>query len=183
MKFFPVFSLFLFTICFSAEPGVKRELTDFHDMHFGIRFSHSDAITTTYVPHGGANLIPMAWKGKTVGALHVRKLPPSSSDDEFITSGKAYFAKEFNAISVDHRFHESPNRYEFHVFTIHLAHDGKDFVVERFMYQKRSKAATLAGEMIAEQFGSFEFEFLVPKADFVSLEPEIRTIIDTFKLE
>lgn len=151
-------------------------------MHFGIRFSHSSAITTNYIPHGRAHLIPISWNGRTIGGLHIRGFPPLN-DEEFIATGKAHFTKEFKATSVDHRLYETPGKYKFHVFTIRMTKEGTDHIIEHFMHLKRSKPTTLAEEIMASNFGSFEFQFFSPAADFPALKPEIQTMIDTFKLE
>ncbi|MES2569004.1 MAG: hypothetical protein V4710_02995 [Verrucomicrobiota bacterium] len=182
MKSIGLCFLLLAMVCSAAEP--ERALTEFRENNFGCRFSHSKSITIAYNPHGRANFIPISWNGKPFGALHIRDLPPASTDEEFISKGKAYFQKEFNASSIEHRFHENPKQFKFHVFTIRMTHKETHFIIERFVhFRRKNKEATLAREILAEKFGSFEFEFLASDTDYPSLKPEIDILINTFKLE
>lgn len=49
--------------CAAGSKPAGRPLTEFSDANFGVRFSHTDALTTEYNPHGGADRVMIAWTG------------------------------------------------------------------------------------------------------------------------
>lgn len=174
-------SLSLLSACSTTSP--ERPLKHFHESNFGATFSHSEALSTSYNPHGGANVVIISWRDKPVGALHIHRLPPTTNDADFVSSGEDYFKKKYRASSVEYRLHENPRKYEFHVFRMKVADNGTDYLAERFVHFRRIRSKEWSEAQLDQMFGTFSFEFIASTTDYPALEKEIQTVIDTFSLD
>jgi len=184
MKFLTfLLAVVLITGCSTTTPASKQPLKHFHESNFGISFSHSAEVSTDYNPHGSANAIPIRLKDKPVGALFIHSRPPSTNEAEFVSSGKEYFKRKFKASSIDYRLQENPQKYKFHVFRAKLENEGTDFITERYVHLRRTQSKDLAQAQLDQMFGTISFEFLAPAMEYPNLEKEIKTVIETFKLD
>jgi len=162
----------------------QQPLGHFQDANFGVRFSHTGALTISYDPHGGADRVEMSWRGKRVGGLVIRPAPPVGNVKDFITSGKEYYTTKYDASSVDYTIYESPQHYAFHYFKAKAVLGNTNHVVmERFVYLRDPKETPIEPFSMESISGAFSFEFLYQDTDYEQLKPEIQTVIDTFRLE
>ncbi len=171
------------SLVFSADNAVpQKKLTKFQEANFGVRFSHSDAIATTYNPHGGAGQVWISYNGRPIGGLMIRPAPAGSITN-FIESGKQYYRTKYGASSVEYALHENPQRYKFHSLTAKIVHDNVNYVIERFVHLRApSQAAAPEDKLLEKISGAFSFEFMYPETDYERVKPDIRTLIDTFEL-
>ena len=171
--------------CASRNPETKaadKPPKQFQEANFGVRFSHSDAISVHYNPHGGAAQVMMSWRGKPIGGLKICPRPPAVSVADFIEAGKDYYKKKYNASRVEYRVVENPQGYTFHHISVKAKLYGANFVIERFVYLSDPPAGSLEEYPMETLFGLFSFEFLMIEDDQEELAPEIRTVIDTFRI-
>lgn len=185
-----------------AKPEVKKSLTEFEDANFGVHFSHSDVFSTEYNPHGGADRVLIVSNGKALGGLKIGRKPPPMSVKDFVAAGIDHYKETYNTSSVAYSIYKTKDSYEFHYLKADVELNKERYVVERFVYlrdalgasvespqaptakpsKESSDAASIAETLMAEISGSFSFEFLLPAADYERLKPEIRTVIDTFRI-
>lgn len=172
--------------CASNDSAGEKALVQFEENNLGIRFSHSPELTTSYNPHGGADRVMIAWRGKPLGGLMVLRHPPAGSIEEFISSGKDYYRSKYGASSVDYSLYTNPNEYKFHRFEVKTTLRGTDLVLWRYVYLRAPEQEPSAGfsvEKVFEKlFGAFSFEFACLESDYESVKPEIDTVIDTFRI-
>ena len=162
----------------------QEPLVHFQDANFGVRFSHTEALTTSYNPHGGANRVEISWQGKPVGGLVIHSAPPVESIEDFIASGKAYYTTKYGASSAEYAPYENPQHYTFHCFKAEAVLGNADHVVmERFVYLRDTKKAPIEPFSLEAISGAFSFEFLFQANEYEQLKPEIQTVLDTFRLE
>jgi hypothetical protein len=161
----------------------NRPLTQFREANFGVSFSHSEDVTTEYDPHGKANQVAMSRKGTPIGGLKILRPFPTTNDTEFVESAKKHYKETLGASSVEHRFYENPQKYKFHVFKAKLERNGTNYITERFAYHCRRVSKNPDQAMLDRMFGVFQFEFIAPASDYLTLELEIKTVIDTFRLK
>jgi hypothetical protein len=174
------------SFCSSTKAVAKQKnLIDFSEQNFGVRFSHTPHLATTYNPPGGADRVVLTYEGRPLGGLLIRPVPRSLSVKEFIEAGKAYYREKWGVTNVAYESFTNPNKYKFHHLKIEVKQNGEAYVLERFIYLRaetivpkdRSKKAI---RLIS---GAYSFEFGYLKAEVKPLKPEIKTVIDTFKLD
>jgi hypothetical protein len=166
-------------------PALQKKLTQFQEANFGVHFRHSDAVTTTYNPHGGAAQVWIEYKGKPIGGLMIRPAPPGSLKD-FIESGKKHYQTKYGSSSVAYAPYNNPQHYTFHYLKTRITHEKTNYVIERFVYLRppdpKHASATPEEKIMKQISGAFSFEFICSEADYDQIKPDIRTVIDTFEL-
>ena len=167
-----------------ATLTTSKSLAQFQDANFGVRFNHSDAISTNYNPHGGADRVFISFKAKPIGGLLIRPLPPTTNIDAFIEAGKDYYRSKHSATSVEYDPYLTPRQYKFHRIRAEILSKASTYIIERYVYLRDSKPLPLdEGKAIIKSIsGSFSFEFIYLKTDTEILTKEIKTIIDTFNI-
>lgn len=174
--------------CTSSKLGnttSQRPLVHFQDANFGVSFSHTDTLTTSYNPHGGADRVIITYQENPMGGLIIRPAPPAGSIEDFIAAGKEYYKTEYGASSVEYTLYETPHKYKFHYIRAEVTVEDDEYVVESFVYLREPKklpSKSLALDALEAISGAFFFEFLYHKTNYERLKPEIRTVIDTFKI-
>ena len=167
----------------AAASTVQRPLTDFQDANVGVRFSHSSEISTLYNPHGGADRVHMSFRGDPIGGLLIRAAPTDGSVEEFVAAGKEYLETRHGASSVDYALHENPNQYAFHHFTLETTIRDAIYVIDPYVYLREACDADSEGSaIVAALSGAFSFEFVYRKEDEAELSPEIRTVVNSFRI-
>ena len=173
--------------CSFATPKPKtaqRSLTHFQDANFGVRFSHTDQVSTSYNPHGGADRVMIAYQEKPIGGLLIRSAPPAGSIDDFIATGKEHFKKKYGASSVDYTLYKNSHKYKFHYFKADVTLQDTNYIIENFIYLRENvKMESEASAILAAISGAFIFEFLCQKEDYERITPEIKTVINSFTIE
>lgn len=175
------------TVAFSSNaqdatnPG---PLINFREQNFGVRFSHTTNISTTYNPHGAADRVILNYRNKTLGGLLVRPTPPTKDIKEFIEAGKSHYKQKYGASAIDYVEYENPAKYKFHHLKAEVKQDGEDYVVARYVYLRDDSKppADDVEKTIRSMSGAFSFEFAYLKKDHETLKSEIKTVIDTFKI-
>ena len=162
----------------------QSPLKHFQDANFGVRFSHSHRVSTSYNPHGCADYVFMYFKGESVGGLVIHSAQPAGSVEEFVTAGKEQLKRTHRASSVSYALHENPHQYEFHHFRVETTRRDEDYVIERYVYlHDKEEAKSEGSAIIAAASGAFTFEFFYRKEDEARLSPEIGTIVNSFRIE
>jgi hypothetical protein len=185
-------SVVLLGVCVTAglwssaqEVKNPKPLIDFTEQNFGVRFSHTTNIATTYNPHGGADRVILSYRNKVLGGLLVRPAPPAGSTKEFIEAGKAHYKEKWGALTVDYDAYENPAKYKFHHLKAEAKQSGEDYVLVRYVYLREEdtkQSEDVAEKVIRSMSGAFSFEFVYLKKDHEELKSEIKTVIDTFKI-
>jgi hypothetical protein len=170
--------------------AARRPLQSFEEGNFGVSFSHSELITTSYNPHGGADRVGISYKGTLIGGLAIRTAPPTDNIDEFINSGREHFKESYGAADVEYSLIKTPKGYPFHFFKAKTTADEVSYVIEKYVYlrDQATKATdsqsseAIVRALMNNMSGSFSFEFGCKTADYEKIKPEIQTVIDTFMI-
>jgi hypothetical protein len=172
-------------LCRAEDTAGQTKLTTFTEQNFGVRFSHSTNLSTSYNPHGGADRVMLAYNGKPIGGLLVRAAPPAESIKEFIEAGKQHYKEKWGASTVDYKVYENHQKYRFHHLKAEVKQNGEDCVLERFVHLRDDSKtpADAAEKVIRSVSGAFSFEFAYLKKDREMVTREIKTVIDTFKID
>lgn len=144
----------------------QKNLTHFHEGNFGVHFSHTNAISTLYNPHGGADRVALTHKGRPIGGLIIRSSPPTDNIDDFISSGKEHFKSSYGASTVDYSLYENPHHYKFHYLKAAIKANDIDYVIENFIFlpdYKEDDSQSIADSFINKLSGAYTFEFIYPK--------------------
>jgi len=162
-----------------------KPLIRFQDDNFGATFSHSDVLSTTYNPHGGADVVLIHFEGKPIGGLKIGSRPPAGSERDFLEAGKEYYRDRYSA-TVTYEFVTNPKGYGFHHLTAKSTAGKKPFVIERYVYLRDKSSASPDTQpekaVLDAMSGSFSFEFVVADEAKDRLAGELRTVIDTFEI-
>jgi hypothetical protein len=174
-----------FMCCSAQESTDSKLLTKFSDHNFGIHFSHSRNVSTTYNTHGGADKVILNYRDKAIGGLIVRPAPAMKNIEEFIEAGKTHFKEKWGASEVNYQTFENDGKYKFHHLKTEVKRNGEEYVLERYVYLRQDTAfpADTAEKIIRSISGAFSFEFIYLKKDQESIKSEIKTVIDTFKID
>ena len=168
----------------AQEIKSPKPLIHFAEQNFGVRFSHTTNVSTSYDPHGGADRVVLNYHSKPLGGLLIRPAPPAESIKEFIEAGKAHFKEKWGASAVDYEKYENPRKYQFPHLKAEVKQNGEDYVLQRFVHLREDTKtpADVAEKVIRSMSGAFSFEFACLKKDAEELKPEIKIVIDTFKI-
>lgn len=159
-----------------------KALVEFRDANFGVHFSHTDAISTIYDPHGGADRVMISYQEHPIGGLTIRRAPPSVKIEEFIAAGKEYYRTQYRASSVDYVLYENPGHYRFHHLKARATLKGQSYILERYVHLRELNQLATESDVLNAISGAISFEFACPEAEYERLRPELRTLIDTFQL-
>jgi hypothetical protein len=163
-----------------AAPAAPR--TRFQDDNFGVAFCHSDAISTTYNPHGGADRILLAHRGKPIGGVTMRPRPPAGSLEQFIESGRQYYAAKYNASRIDYELITTPRQMKLHHFEVALRLDGSDYLLHRYVHLRTPGEEAGGKASMPWLAASISFEFLIAAQEHATVFPEVKTVLDTFHI-
>ena len=168
----------------AQEVRNPKPLIDFSEQNFGVRFTHTTNVSTTYNPHGGADRVLLSYRSKPIGGLLVGPAPPTENVKEFIEAGKAHYKEKWGASTVDYEEYENPAKYKFHHLKAEVKQNGEDYVLVRYVHLRddTKPSPDVAEKMIRSISGAFSFEFAYLKKDHEELKSEIKTVIDTFKI-
>ena len=168
-----------------ANDTGQTNLTTFTEQNFGIRFSHSKNLSISYNPHGGADRVMLAYNGKSIGGLLVRPAPSTDSIKKFIEAGKQHYKEKWGASTVDYNVYENPLKFNFHHLKTEVKQNGEDYMLERFVHLRVNTEipADVAKKVIWSMSGAFSFEFAYLKKDREQITREIKTVVDTFKVD
>lgn len=172
----------------AQEVTNSRALINFAERNFGVSFSHTTNISTKYNPHGFADRVPLNYRNQALGGLLICPAPPTERIKEWIEAGKAHYKKKWGASTVDYENYENPGKYRFHHLKAEVKQGDEDHVLMRYVYLPEDpkppiKPPDVAEKLIRSISGAFSFEFIYLKKDQEELKSEIKTIIDTFKID
>lgn len=169
----------------NSPSAQTKPLIRFQDQNFGATFSHSEAMSTTYNPHGGANRVLINFDGKPIGGLIIASRPPTDSVEVFLDAGKEYYRQKYSA-SVTYEYVTNPKGYGFHHIQAKSAPGRPAYVIERYVHLRDIKNASPETQpekaIMDELSGSFSFEFVITEEAKELLTSEIKTMIDTFEI-
>jgi hypothetical protein len=163
----------------------KKPLVDFAEQNFGVRFSHTATLSTSYNPHGGADRVTLTYHDKPLGGLVVRPAPPAGQIERFIEGGKAYYKEKWGASTVDYKAYVNPGEFKFHHLKTEVKQKGEEYILERYVHLREDGKTPpdIADNVLRSMSGAYSFEFIYLKKEADVLGPEIKIVIDTFKID
>jgi len=171
----------------AQEATNSKALIGFAERNFGVHFSHTTNISAIYNPHP-ADRVLLTYRNQTLGGLLICPAPPTERIKEWIDAGKAHYKKKWGASTVDYENYENPGKYRFHHLKAEVKQNDEDHVLVRYVYLREDpkppiKPPDVGEKLIRSNSGAFSFEFIYLKKDQEQLKAEIKTIIDTFKID
>jgi len=162
-----------------AKLPPEKDLVHFQEDNFGVRFSHSKALSTLYNPQDDAKSVGILSKGKLTGILSIRPAP-TENVETFIEAGKNHLRKTYGASTVDYRLLKNQQGYSFHYLKAHFTKEGAGCVVEWFVHLRDRKKTPSDSP---SDSGAYAFRFKYKKKHYEKVKLETRTVVDTFRID
>lgn len=172
----------------SAGPQAKERLSgkgvvetdDVFKGSFGEQFRYTSPMTILYNPHGSADRALFLWEEKLIGGMILYPLPPEASEEDMKAVIIKGLKSDQKGTSITYTKFKNRTGCEFRKATCHVELNNEQLIYFLFMFIDTRTLANPEQDRLRQAFGTYKFDFVIPRSKSATLRKQIGDIIDTF---